>query len=407
VVYITSRRFTPRTANPTYVKVYSNCDNVELFINGVSKGVLTSADHIYKWTSGLTLTAGANEIRAVGRIGASEYTDVCNWDVVPVVTITSPTEGAALPVGNILIQATASEIGGGTITTVEFYNGSTYLGADTTAPYSFTWASVPNGCYTIKAKAIDNIGGSTTASVSIRVGTGCGPAPHLTMQILAVGASGYQEGNPPENTIDGSMTTRWACQGIGSFIYYDLGFVREIQGVKIAFYSGNTRRSYFDICVYDPNSPSDPNSPYYPLTPVLTGGISSGTTSDFEEFDFPATSAPYLFIIAYGNSGGNWDWNSYYEVEICGPLFCTDVLACGLKFDADLSGPAGTPDCRVDFYDLAVMAADWMQSDIPAGGGNISGPAGIPDNRVDFYDLAAMVAYWLECNIPDDPTCVF
>ena len=74
--------------------------------------------------------------------------------------------------GDILIEATASESGGGTITTVEFYNGSAYLGADTTAPYSFTWTSVSNGCYTIKAKAIDNSGASTTASVGITVGAG-------------------------------------------------------------------------------------------------------------------------------------------------------------------------------------------------------------------------------------------
>jgi chitinase len=46
------------------------------------------------------------------------------------------------------------------------------LGADTTAPYSFTWTSAPNGCYTIKAKAIDNSGASTTASVGITVGDG-------------------------------------------------------------------------------------------------------------------------------------------------------------------------------------------------------------------------------------------
>ena len=83
MVYITSRRFTPRVANPTYVKVYSNCDDVELFINDVSKGVLTSTDHIYQWTSALTLTEGANEIRAVGRIGADEYIDICNWTLNP------------------------------------------------------------------------------------------------------------------------------------------------------------------------------------------------------------------------------------------------------------------------------------------------------------------------------------
>lgn len=212
------------------------------------------------------------------------------------------------------------------------------------------------------------------------------------MSVSAVTASGFQTGNTPENTIDGNMTTRWACEDVGSWIFYDLGFVREIQGVKIAFYNGSSRLAYFDIYVYN-----DPNSTWIP---VLTDGVSSGMTTDFEEFDFPDTSARYLRITANGTSAGNW--NSYYEVEICGPLFCADVLACGLKFDADLSGPAGAPDCRADLYDLAVMVAEWLQSDIPEGGADLSGPAGVPDNHVDFYDLAVLAADWMECN---DPAC--
>ncbi len=94
----------------------------------------------------------------------------------PSVSITSPTEGATLPAGNILIEATASDIDG-TVSTVEFYNGTTLLGQDTTSPYNFTWASVPNGCYTIIAKAIDDLGSSNTDTVHITVGAGCGQQP--------------------------------------------------------------------------------------------------------------------------------------------------------------------------------------------------------------------------------------
>lgn len=168
--------------------------------------------------------------------------------------------------------------------------------------------------------------------------------------------------------------------------------MREIKKVKIAFYNGDSRLAYFDIDVSNDNST---------WTRILTGGVSSGTTTDLEEFDFPDTSARYLRIIANGNSTS--DWNSYYEVEIYGVLTCADVLASGLKLDADLSGPAGTPDCRVNLYDLAVLATHWMQSDIPNGGADLSGPAGIPDYRVDFYDLALMAVAWMQCNIPDDP----
>jgi hypothetical protein len=95
----------------------------------------------------------------------------------PTVSITNPTNGATLPAGNILIEASASD-SDGTVSRVEFYEGANLLGQDTTSPYSFTWTSVPDGCYIITAKAIDDLGASSTATINIIVGAGCGQAPY-------------------------------------------------------------------------------------------------------------------------------------------------------------------------------------------------------------------------------------
>ncbi|MHC5120303.1 MAG: glycoside hydrolase family 3 C-terminal domain-containing protein, partial [Planctomycetota bacterium] len=92
--------------------------------------------------------------------------------ILPSVTITSPTNGSIVPAGNITITADAS-VASGSITKVEFYEGLNLLGEDTTSPYSYTWNSVADGCYTIKAKATSDVGDSNTDSVSISVGTGC------------------------------------------------------------------------------------------------------------------------------------------------------------------------------------------------------------------------------------------
>jgi beta-glucanase (GH16 family) len=102
------------------------------------------------------------------------YEDIPN--ATPAVSITSPASGSSLPAGDITIEATASDTDG-SIATVEFYNGFTYLGEDTTEPYSFLWASVPGGCYEIVARAIDDLGGEETDAVDVTVGTGCGQAP--------------------------------------------------------------------------------------------------------------------------------------------------------------------------------------------------------------------------------------
>ncbi len=77
-VYISSRRFTPRATTVVEVKAYSNCDSVQLLIDGNSQGTLTSTNHIYKWT-GRTLGSGTNTLVAIGIQGSQTYTDTVIW----------------------------------------------------------------------------------------------------------------------------------------------------------------------------------------------------------------------------------------------------------------------------------------------------------------------------------------
>ncbi|MBL8886770.1 MAG: DUF4982 domain-containing protein, partial [Phycisphaerales bacterium] len=68
VVYVTSRRFSPRPAGTTSVKVYSNQPAVELFVNEKSMGVLKASeflDRVFVWT-GVELPVGNTRVEAVG-----------------------------------------------------------------------------------------------------------------------------------------------------------------------------------------------------------------------------------------------------------------------------------------------------------------------------------------------------
>jgi hypothetical protein len=78
----------------------------------------------------------------------------------PSVSIASPAEGSSFnPGDDVTIDASVViNAAGTTITTVEFYEGANYLGEDTTAPYSYTWASVPEGAYVLTAVVIDDTG---------------------------------------------------------------------------------------------------------------------------------------------------------------------------------------------------------------------------------------------------------
>jgi len=90
----------------------------------------------------------------------------------------APSNNATYPAAaNIAMIATAtSNVTGGSISKVEFYAGSTLLGIDTTAPYSFTWPNVTPGPYTLTAKATDNLG-VTTTSTPVTVIVLAAPAP--------------------------------------------------------------------------------------------------------------------------------------------------------------------------------------------------------------------------------------
>jgi hypothetical protein len=98
-------------------------------------------------------------------------------NIPPTVSITAPANGASFTApASINITANAADADG-SVTNVQFFNGTTSLGTDNTAPYSFSWTGVAAGTYSITAKATDNRGATTTsAAVSVTV-TGTTPPP--------------------------------------------------------------------------------------------------------------------------------------------------------------------------------------------------------------------------------------
>jgi hypothetical protein len=92
-----------------------------------------------------------------------------DYQQVPSVTITQPSSTTFIAPATISINATATSTSG-TISKVEFYNGTTKLGEDLTSPYSYTWTNVAKGSYAITAVATDNLGNkATSSSVAIKV----------------------------------------------------------------------------------------------------------------------------------------------------------------------------------------------------------------------------------------------
>ncbi len=77
-VYITGRRFNPRTTATIDVKVYSNLDSVTLVVDGVALPSMTSSDHIFIFPA-VALAAGATEVEAQATNGTITVTDGVTW----------------------------------------------------------------------------------------------------------------------------------------------------------------------------------------------------------------------------------------------------------------------------------------------------------------------------------------
>ena len=103
---------------------------------------------------------------------------------LPVITITAPAnEGRFSKGSSVLITADASDKDG-TVSKVEFFNGTTKLGEDSTTPFAFEWKDLVEGTHTLTAKATDNAGGSTTSpAVKIEVAPAANELP--TISIIA------------------------------------------------------------------------------------------------------------------------------------------------------------------------------------------------------------------------------
>jgi chitodextrinase len=94
-------------------------------------------------------------------------------NLAPAATLTAPAHNAAFAANATLTLTATATDGDGTVAKVEFYNGSTLLGSDATAPYSYSWANVPAGTYTLTARAYDNLNATgTSAAATVVVGGG-------------------------------------------------------------------------------------------------------------------------------------------------------------------------------------------------------------------------------------------
>ncbi|WP_048688265.1 polysaccharide lyase family 7 protein [Catenovulum maritimum] len=166
----------------------------------------------------------------------------------------------------------------------------------------------------------------------------------LGMSNLAIAATptavtdNGNDGNVAANSIDDDPTfsTRWSANGNdgSQWLRYDFGSSTTLSGLKIAFYKGDQRQTYFKI------QSSDDGSSWTTQVDASSSG-SSGSTTSLEIFDFSSNvTARYFRIQGFGNTSNTW--NSITDVEF-----------------SDATSPGGTTNVPAkiqaenysDFYD--------------------------------------------------------
>jgi len=121
-------------------------------------------------------------------------------NILPVVTLTRPTNGAFFPVrSSILLTANATDADG-RVNFVDFYAGTNRLGraagGSTNGNYNFPWTNPPAGIFRLRAEAVDNLGGRGV-SAAVQITVGAGPDGLVELGVVEVSTIGHTLFSPP------------------------------------------------------------------------------------------------------------------------------------------------------------------------------------------------------------------
>lgn len=147
-------------------------------------------------------------------------------------------------------------------------------------------ATLP-GTATVRVFDPNDMSISQTYSISVR--------PQKGVEIVA---SHNQEGNTPENSMDGDFVSRWAAEG-PAWIRYTFIEPREISSVWIAYYSASEeRKAKLEIQV------SEDGENFV----SVFKGMSTASTVELEEFQLPQPMyVKAVKILGDGNTVNNWN----------------------------------------------------------------------------------------------------
>ncbi len=233
-VYITSRRWTEREDANTYIKVYSNCDEVELFLNEKSLGKMTAKGNGVFIIEDVTLELGENVIKVVGNYLGEKttYEDTCTWN-------RKLSNSADLDSKKFVVDTKSKVIYvDGQVTLDEFKEVVTGI-SNATYVVSSNGVQLKDDAYvTPGAKIRVTAEDGTTAEYTVK-------SKNLCINKKTT-VSSFEPGNVGPNAVDGDSSTRWVAVN-GSYpqnIIVDLEQVYHLGDLTLEWDTKGGNRHY-------------------------------------------------------------------------------------------------------------------------------------------------------------------
>lgn len=200
--YITSRRWTRRETSETYVKAYSNCDEVELFVNDKSLGKMQNKGNGVFLMENVPLAVGDINVKTVGTVtgDTKQYTDTCTWkreisnkaDLESKIFAVDTKEKTIVVENNVTCKEFREKVKGVNNAVYKIYDGESEVTEEDTI-------IVPG--MRIHVVAED---GKTEADYTVISSNLC-----LNKKVEV---SSSETGNAGKNAVDGNSATKWTAE---------------------------------------------------------------------------------------------------------------------------------------------------------------------------------------------------
>ena len=196
---------------------------------------------------------------------------------------------------------------------------------------------------------------SSSYTVTVSTGKAVGPKAYKVAGVTATG----DDGNKPENTVDGSYGTRWSYESANCFITFELESVVPVSYIGIAWYCGDQRSETFDVEV------SEDGVNY---TRVSTDN-KTPRQLNMAPYDMGGVNAKFIKLICKGNTENQWNSITEfkaYPVHSSGNMVVEDA---GLDFKVTLTDEMREALKKVDKV-FSQDVVDWLAGLYdPAAGG--------------------------------------